>query len=191
MNKYMRIVKYGLAAGAVMLALSGLARASTVVCDTDSVTTSTACQIGSGSNDSAATLNAGAGFFGNTDWLLADKSDGSPLIAGLTLNFTGANLKVGSWSVSDFAGYTKAILVVKGGSVGWVAYLLDLTQLSGTWTTDDILNKGGAQPEMSHLSLYVADLDTNVVAPVPLPGPALLLLGAMGALTALRRRRKA
>lgn len=191
MNKYMRFVKYGLAAGAVVLSLSGLAQAAT--CSTASVTTSTACQVGSDNNDSAAELNAGSGFFGNKDWILADKSDSAPLISGMTLNFTGANLKVGNWSVSSFASYTKAILVVKGGAEGWVAYLLDLTKLSGTWSTADILNGGGKQPDMSHLSLYVADLDENlnVVTPVPVPASALLLLGAMGALTALRRWRKA
>ena len=190
MTYYMRFMKHGLAAGAMILALSGVAQASTVDCNTAAVTTSTACQIGSGNNDSVSDMNAGLGFFGNKDWSLADKSDGSPLIAGFNLNFTGRDLKIGTWSVSDFGGYTKAVLVVKGGSVAWVAYLLDLTQLSGNWSTADIRNNAGNQPNMSHLSLYVADFRTNIVAPVPVPASAVLLLGALGALTALRRRRQ-
>ena len=190
MNRYMRFVKHGLAAGAVILALSGVAQASTVDCNIATVTTSTACQIGPGNNDRVSGMNAGLGFFGNNDWLLADKSDSSPLIPGFNLNFTGSDLKLGTWSVGDFGGYTKAVLVVKGGSVAWVAYFLDLTQLSGSWSTADIRNSGGNQPNMSHLSLYVADFRINVVTPVPVPASAVLLLGALGALTALRRRRQ-
>jgi hypothetical protein len=192
MNKYMRFVKYGLAAGAVVLAMSGMARAAIVqdTCNTASVTTSTACKTVSGQgNDSVSIMNAGLGLFGNTDWLLADKSDSAPSIAGMTLNFTGADQKQGTWSVSNFGGYSKAVLVVKAGSAAWIAYLLDLTQLSGTWSTAGLLNNGGQRPNMSHLSLYVADLNTNITSPIPLPGPALLLLGAIGALTALRRRK--
>lgn len=189
MSRYICFVKYSLAVAAVTLGMSGAAVA--LPCSIASVTTSTACQVGSGNNDSVSAMNAGLGFFGNTDWLLADKSDGAPSIAGFSLTFDGVNAKLGNWSVTDFAGYTKAVLVVKGGSVAWVAYLLDLTDLAGTWSTADILNSGGNRPDMSHLSLYVADKEANTVAPVPLPAGAPLLLAGLAALAFLRRRSKA
>ena len=190
------ILKTGLAALALTIACTGASHAKTVTlpaCATASVTVSTACQTVAGNNDSLSGMNAGTGVFGTTDWLLADKSDaGAPSLPAINLSFGGAGGTTGSWSVGSYAGYTKAILVEKGGSVAWVAYLLDLTQTSGSWSTFGILNEGGKQPRMSHLSLYVADYVAPRVVPlpvVPLSAGLPLLLAGLGALAALRRKR--
>jgi hypothetical protein len=204
---YRRLGKHGLAvAGAVIITLAMAApiQAATVLkqggppppvvqpaCNVGSVTLSTACQTVPGNNDNLASMNAGSGVFLNTDWLLADKSDAVlPTIPSVNLSFTAAsNLLTGTWSVGSFGGYTKAALVVKGGGEAWVAYFLNLTTLSGSWSTADLRNNGGNQPKMSHLSLYVADYVPP--APVPVPAAASLLLLAFGALAALRRKRRA
>ena len=181
----------GLAAAVLTITVTGAAKAATVVppaCSPANVTTSTACLTVPGNNDNLASMNAGTGVFGNTDWLLADKSDdAAPSLPAVNLSFDGLGLLTGNWQVGSFGGYTKAALVVKGGSVAWVAYFLDLTHLSGTWSTSGILNGGGNQPGLSHLSLYVADY-VAPPAPVPLPAGVVLLLAALGALVPLRKR---
>lgn len=184
--------RFGFAA-ILAIALTGGAQARTVTmqaCSVANVTTATGCQTILGNNDNLAGMNAGTGVFDTTDWLLADKSDqAAPLIPGINLTQLGG-LLTGTWSVGSFGGHTKAALVVKGGSVGWVAYFLDLTRLSGSWSTADLLNRGGNQPGLSHLSLYVADrVAPPPPTPVPLPAAGLLLLAAVGVMAALGRRR--
>ncbi len=166
-------------------------------CSILSLTTSTACQTVAGNNDSAADMNgfnSGAGVFGVKNWIFGGKSaqdTGDETVSPFNLLATPVGAKSGVWSVSTFNNWTKAALVVKGGAEAWVAYLLDVTKLSGTWTTNDILNSGGKQPDISHLSLYVGGEQVNPPppAPVPLPAAGLLLVGAVGGLAALRRRK--
>lgn len=185
-------------AAAIAFAATGAAQAASVavtqpVCSISSVTTSTACQTVLGNNDSVADMNgfnSGAGVFNVNNWIYGGKSAGTnDPKAPYNLVGSPVNAKVGTWSVSTFNNYTKAALVVKAGSEAWVAYLLDVTKLSGTWTTADILNSGGKQPDISHLTLYVGGEQVDPVAPVPLPAAGLMLVGAIGGLAALRRRK--
>jgi hypothetical protein len=168
------------------------------------VYTSTACEGMISGNDSAATLNAydpdgpggnPAGIFGSANWVLTAKLDmpnplgsytgGTVGIFSMTINADG---KSGTWSVSSWLGIEAATLVLKGGP-NFAAYLLDLTAgLSGEWRTDALLVGNPQRPNtagLSHISLYT----TPAVIPVPAAG--LLLLGALGGLAALRRRRRA
>ena len=137
-------------------------------------------------------MNAGAGAFGITSWLLADKNDDGIVISPYDLIANGNGSVTGLWNVSSFNNYQYAALVIKGGAVAFVAYLLDLSQLSGTWSTADLINGGGNQPGLSHISLYVGGLQITPPPPppeVPLPAAGLLLLTAMGGLGMLRARR--
>lgn len=156
------------------------------------VTTATACAVGSGNNDKAELLNDIFGL-GVDDWALAAKDESASASTGGTFDLDGfASAKSGSWSVASFDGYKYAALVVKGGSNGWLAYLLDTTVTSGSWSTLGILNGGGNQPDLSHLSLYVGG--GQVAEPpssVPLPAAIWMLLAGLGGIAALSRKRAA
>lgn len=162
------------------------------------VTTSTLCQRVTGVNDSTADMNgfsSGLGVFGVHNWTLGDKAGGEEdATLSAPFNLVAGTGQSGRWGVSSFGGYQYAAIVVKGGSLSWVAYLLDLTHLSGTWTTQDLRNAGGNQPDLSHMSLYLGGTRTVAAPPpppppaVPLPATGLLFLGALGGLFGLRRR---
>ncbi len=167
-------------------------------CSITSVTLSTACQIFAGNNDSAAALNlfnTGAGAFNVNSWLLADKNDDNALISPYDLIADTIGNATGLWSVTGFNNYQYAALVVKGGAVAWAVYLLDLTNLSGTWSTADLINGGGNQPGLSHISLYVGGQQITPPPPpppeVPVPAAGLLLLTALAGFGLLRARRAA
>jgi hypothetical protein len=78
-------------------------------------------------------------------------------------------------------------MVVKGGN-GWM--LFDLQgALSGTWSTLGLVNGGGQQPGLSHLSFY--NTGRPEMPPVPLPAAAWLMLAGIGGLGLAAGRRKA
>lgn len=178
---------------------------------TADVYTSTACEgqiVGNDAigNDSGANVdlnnnaNFPGGLFGSTNWSLDTKSNvsksGNPSVfsfdaanpAGrLSATLDSTDALSGSWAVTNWTGVEKAALILKGGN-GFAAYLLDLNAgLSGAWVTQALINNGGNQPALSHISLY-----TTPLAPVPLPAAGILLIGALGGLGfAARRRRRA
>lgn len=146
-------------------------------CSISDVTTSTACigRVTDPQNDQPDTLLATEAFFGINDWVRVQKSDeaNNPLF---NLSITGDNTTSGTWNVTSFGGATAVTLVVKAAD-NWAAYLLDIANLSGNWSTAALLNNGNNQPEISHISLYVGTAGpVSVGPPVPLPG-ALPLFG--------------
>lgn len=78
-------------------------------------------------------------------------------------------------------------IAVKGGNF-YNVWEIVVGTLSGVVSTQGIAVGGpGNQPDISHISFY----DSVGPAPIPLPAAGLMLLGALGGLAAVRRRRKA
>ena len=127
--------------------------------------------------------------FGINTWTEYAKVDRPATTAGiLTLAYNAGNL-TGTWSVTSWAGIGDAMLVVKGGR-GFSGYKIDTSKgLFGSWSTASLTNRGGNQPAISHMTLYATLADNP--APIPIPAAGFLLLGALGGLAALRRRRRA
>jgi hypothetical protein len=145
------------------------------------LTTSTACEVHGGINDTTANI-ASLDPFGITDWVLADKSDGPDGDHAITLSGVVNGVNSGTWSVNSFAGYTSVFLTLKAGN-NFAAYLLDTAFLNGAWATANIFPSGGGGKGLSHMSLYYSPTSLTVVplpAALPLYGAGLLILGFMG-----------
>ncbi|MEH6477561.1 MAG: VPLPA-CTERM sorting domain-containing protein [Sneathiella sp.] len=152
------------------------------------LTTSTACVLYDGDNDTPAIVAANEPF-GITDWVLADKTDdnssGDQSIVLST--FTGAGTSDGSWGVSSFNGADSVFLTIKAGN-GFAAYLLNLDFTTGLWTTDNIFPDGSENDgkDISHMSLYYS----GTISVVPIPAALPLFGAALLGLAFLSRRRK-
>jgi hypothetical protein len=153
-------------------------------CSTSDVTTSTACMEESGNNENQLGLFNPGPLFGISNWTEVVSSDDSNGADGV-LSMTGANALSGTWSVSSFGGHADAILVVKGGD-GFVAYLLNTADLSGTWSTNGLTVGSGNHPDLSHLALY----EGGPLATTPLPAALPLFAGGLGMVGFLARRKK-
>jgi hypothetical protein len=88
----------------------------------------------------------------------------------------------GSFTI-DLTNIVNAILVFKVGQTpgpAFAAFAVESGMVTGFWSTTPITGGG-----LSHVALY------GSVAPIPLPAAGFLLIGALGGLAALRRRRRA
>lgn len=163
------------------------------------VYTSTDCVDQQSGNDDVAAVQSL--FFGVSP-VTQYKVDEPDTSAGiLTIDYED-DLLSGTWSVSSWAGIKSAILVLKASN-NWAAYLLDINPDStmGGWSTQAILNNGGNQPAISHVSLYTEDCPPgnffacpgNTTPAIPLPAGLPLLLSALGigALMRMRTRKSA
>ncbi len=174
----------GLIVAAVLSAASVSAAPMPIVptCSLSDVTVSTACEVYDGANDTTAFI-ASVDPFGITDWTLADKSDGPDGDHNIILKDVVNDVTSGTWSVDSFNGYSSVMLTMKAGNA-FVAYLLDVTNLSGTWTTEGVLvNRQGNGRDLSHMSLYYSpDSLTAVPLPAALPlyAVGLAVLGFFG-----------
>lgn len=134
-----------------------------------------------GGND-LNTITSTYSLFSLTGWTLGD-STGSSAGDG-TVSFLQAPTGGGDlWSVSNPHGYSDIIVVIKQANA-FGAFLLDASAaLSGTWLTN---GPGQSVGGLSHASVYY----TGSPSTVPLPATGILVLGAMGALAAVKGRRK-
>ena len=96
----------------------------------------------------------------------------------------------GEWSI-DFSPeeYSVFALSIKA-SDQYVVYLFDLRPdadsiFGGEFETTGLLNNGGQVPDLSHMTVAVWDGEV-----IPLPAAGWLLLGGLGGLAAMKRRRK-
>lgn len=172
--------------GAIALTVAGAtaASAATLSCPSniaDNVSGATACEYSDTAtqdflNTNPITVNAEA-FFGVTNWEFVAKDESS----------TGTG-QSGTFDFSAFAAQVtgQAMLIFKDGKgTTLVGYLI--SSLTGTWSSPfenppfDVRNI----KDVSHISLYTAP------APVPLPAAGLMLVGALGGLAMLRRRKSA
>jgi len=163
-----------LAASALALLAGG---ASAATCTVGEVTY-TATQ---GIPDAVLGTNCQSGNDKNTlgleGWILGDATDEDS--DGLFLTIVGQ-----TWTISNPLGYTDIILVLKQAS-SFGGFILDTTvALDGLWGT---LGPGMSENDYSHISAW----HKSTVAPVPVPAAGLLMIGALGGLAALRRRRRA
>ncbi|ETX16714.1 hypothetical protein OCH239_01145 [Roseivivax halodurans JCM 10272] len=135
-------------------------------------------QFGSGNsgNDKEESVElalAAALSLASIDLKLLGKSDAGygPAVSGTS----------GSWTTPSAVAY----FTVKSAN-SYVIYAAN-NALTGSWSTMGINNKKGEQRDVSHISYW----STSDVSPVPVPAAGFLLIGALGGLAALRRRKAA
>ncbi len=187
---------------AAVLAGSGLASAPAAAvtasgCSIANVAVSTACKAsipgGNGGNVTATEMNGSGGVFGITTWSSLGKIDttkaGGAFAGGFLSVTSGAGNASGTWSLAPgtaFAPGGSYALVLKGATAN-VAYLLDTAFGSGTWTNADLWTPNGKNNAgLSNMTLF----GTATPAPIPLPAAAWLLLGGLGGIGMIARRRR-
>ena len=191
-----------LAAAAVLVVSAGVAQAATCSINDVTFTLNTSsfatCVAGNdlGANGIVATNKV---LFGLDGWQLGDSSDAGAAQTGL-VNFDLMPIvddTLGDWSILSYNGFDPLMIVLKSGSQ-YGAFLISqaVSGLSGTWsitqescTTNKktgVVTCKTTGKELSHTSLY-----HQPPALIPVPAAGLMLLGALGGLAALRRRRRA
>jgi hypothetical protein len=178
-------------AGVLALMASG---AHATTCDILNFTTSTDCVPtvggGGGGNVTAAQMNIQA-IFGETTWsqlaeLEKPNLQSNPFVFSVEYGPDGA--QSGTWSLNPLLTWGTGLyaFAIKGATDNAV-YLMDTAFTSGTWNVLDLENNGENNPDMSNIRLF----GTTALAPIPVPAAGFLLIGALGGLAALRRRKTA
>lgn len=198
-----------LAIGAALALTCGTAGAATVSCPGTGVTTDREFQL---KNDPSLTIAAtcvtsGVGnieqgntppyndhvlnFLNDANVVLLDKEVGGGVFEGL-LSITGLNATNGTWGLNLAVLPANVVLgplylALKSGEGNgdpdWAVFALN-GETAGTWK---IVSPGPGSQALSHANLY----GSYTVEQVPLPAAGLLLLGGLGGLAMVRRRRKA
>jgi len=123
---------------------------------------------------------------GMTFDFLAKKDIGGPLEGvDIGLIVGGTPGQSGTWAFSALpAGYGDFLIVLKAannpGFAVWLFSGPDAASTSGDWNV-------AWGKDLSHLSVYAK---ISPMSPIPLPAGGLLLMGALGGLGLLRRRRE-
>lgn len=110
------------------------------------------------------------------DIFLYDKSDENPYLTEVTYDKA---MKSGTWDVIDEA-VNIAFVTVKASNK-FAVYQYTSSMNYDEWTTSGILNNGGQQPKLSHLSFWISAEPDSPDNPVPEPS-AVLLLGSAAAM---------
>jgi len=187
----------------------GATSAQALTCSINDVTfkleisTKASCFAGNDSGNGGIT-DGNQTVFGLNGWLVGDSSDSDAAQTGSVLfdSIPTVETAGGGWSILGYNGFDPLMIVLKAGPQ-YAAFLITeaISGLSGTWaiteekttctnatrTNPSVCTIKTTPKNLSHVSVY------HQPAPVPVPVPAagLLLLGALGGLAALRRRRKA
>lgn len=111
-------------------------------------------------------------FFGFSDWSFISKTDNIEATSGI-------------YDVSSvFNNFSTILAIFKSGKKTFLTGYV-LNDETGTWSSP--FSQGNSKPpkDVSHISYYGRD----AVSPVPLPAAGFLLIGALGGLAAMRRRK--
>jgi len=200
-----------MAAAAVLVMSAGVAQAATCSIGGYNFTLNTSvnqtCVAGNDLGNSGI-VKENLEFFGLTDWALGDSSDVGASQTG-EVEFALmpiVNTSIGIWSIDGYNGYDPLMIVLKA-STFYGAFLISevASGLTGAWSitrTTDVVERQCTKREkrppicvdvvigtvtkpvdLSHTSIY------HQPATVPVPAAGFLLLGALGGLAALRRRK--
>lgn len=177
----MNFVKTLVATGAMMV-LAGAASAAT--CTVGSVTYGLTQASGEPASYTCGVGNdKGAGGYGTVNgWEFQDEVDwtnGDPADSGFDLMVSG-----NTWSITGADGYDAVAVALKQAN-SFAFFVLDLTKaLTGTWS---VSGPGSSAMVYSHIAGWTKGTPSEV----PLPASAFLLIGGVGGLIAMKRRKKA